>query len=63
VTEGHTNPENAARHGVSRRTVQTHVTHALEKLQHASRVELAVRALGEQPPAGAGGSGRAASGA
>jgi DNA-binding CsgD family transcriptional regulator len=61
VSEGLRNPEIAVRLGISRRTVQTHVSHALEKLQLGSRVELAVRALAEEPPAG--GSGTAASGA
>lgn len=62
VSEGLTNPDIAAHLGISRRTVQTHVSHALDKLQVGSRVELAVRALAEEP-AFTSGSGTVASGA
>jgi DNA-binding NarL/FixJ family response regulator len=60
VAEGMSNPEVANHLGISKRTVQTHVSHALEKLGLTSRVELAVRAAGEDRsdgPSAAAGSG------
>lgn len=42
VAQGLTNPQIAAQLYVSRRTVQTHVQHALTKLGYHSRVQLAV---------------------
>ena len=42
VAQGLSNPEIARRLFISSRTVQTHVSHALEKLGLSSRVELAV---------------------
>ena len=42
VAQGLSNPEIARRMFISSRTVQTHVSHALEKLGLSSRVELAV---------------------
>jgi DNA-binding CsgD family transcriptional regulator len=54
VAEGISNPEIARRLGISARTVQTHVSHALEKLGVTSRVELALRAAGAERPSGPG---------
>lgn len=53
VAEGKSNPEVAADLFLSRRTVQTHVSHILVKLGAHSRVEIATKALrhGEQPDA------------
>jgi DNA-binding CsgD family transcriptional regulator len=44
ATEGLTNPEIGARLFVSRRTVQTHLSHVFTKLGISSRVELAAAA-------------------
>ncbi|MGF6947049.1 DNA-binding CsgD family transcriptional regulator [Streptomyces auratus] len=41
IAAGHSNPEIAARMGISRRTVSTHVSHILKKLKMTSRVEIA----------------------
>jgi DNA-binding CsgD family transcriptional regulator len=54
VAEGISNPEIARRLGISARTVQTHVSHALVKLGVTSRVELALRAAGAERPGGPG---------
>jgi DNA-binding CsgD family transcriptional regulator len=54
VAEGISNPEIARRLGISARTVQSHVSHALEKLGVTSRVELALRAAGAERPSGPG---------
>jgi DNA-binding CsgD family transcriptional regulator len=54
VAEGISNPEIARRLGISARTVQTHVSHALVKLGVTSRVELALRAAGAEGPGGPG---------
>jgi DNA-binding CsgD family transcriptional regulator len=45
VAERLTNPEIAERLFISRRTVQTHISHALAKLGVASRRELAAEAV------------------
>src|SRR5207237_695912 len=52
VAEGISNPEIARRLGISARTVQTHVSHALVKLGVTSRVELALRAAGAEVAGG-----------
>ena len=44
AAEGLTNPEIGRRLFISRRTVQTHLAHAFEKLNICSRVELAAKA-------------------
>jgi DNA-binding CsgD family transcriptional regulator len=44
VAEGHSNPDIAARMFISRRTVQSHVSSILTKLNCTSRVEVAVAA-------------------
>jgi DNA-binding NarL/FixJ family response regulator len=44
VADGMTNPQIAERLFLSRRTVETHVSHALTKLGFASRVQLAAEA-------------------
>ena len=54
VAEGLSNPDIARRLFISRRTVQSHVSHALEKLGLSSRVELAVKRARWQSPGGAG---------
>ncbi|MEV5486130.1 MULTISPECIES: ATP-binding protein [Streptomyces] len=45
VSDGHSNPEIAARMCVSRRTISTHVSNILQKLGMASRVELAAEVI------------------
>jgi DNA-binding NarL/FixJ family response regulator len=45
VAEGLSNPEIARRLYVSRRTVETHVSHILRKLDLSSRVQLAAEAV------------------
>ena len=52
VAEGLSNPDIARRLFISRRTVQSHVSHALEKLGLSSRVELAVKRARWQHPGG-----------
>ena len=52
VAEGLSNPDIARRLFISRRTVQSHVSHALEKLGLSSRVELAVKRARWHPPIG-----------
>ncbi|MFD9123226.1 ATP-binding protein [Kitasatospora sp. NPDC059571] len=54
VAEGKSNPEIAADMFLSRRTVQTHVSHILVKLGVHSRVEIATEALRHSEPQGAG---------
>ncbi|HEU4424252.1 MAG TPA: AAA family ATPase [Pilimelia sp.] len=48
VAEGHSNPDIAKRLFISRRTVQSHVSSILAKLNCTSRVELAVTAASER---------------
>jgi DNA-binding NarL/FixJ family response regulator len=48
VAEGYSNPDIAARMFISRRTVQSHVSSILTKLNVTSRVELAVHASRQQ---------------
>lgn len=48
VAAGHSNPEIAARMGISRRTVSTHVSHILRKLRMTSRVEIAADVIRRQ---------------
>ena len=48
VAEGLSNPDAARRLGISRRTVQSHVSHAFEKMGVSSRVELAVEVAAAQ---------------
>ncbi|MEV8096739.1 AAA family ATPase [Kitasatospora sp. NPDC085879] len=52
VAEGKSNPEIAADLFLSRRTVQTHVSHILVKLGAHSRVEIATEALRHPEPTG-----------
>jgi DNA-binding CsgD family transcriptional regulator len=52
VAEGLSNPDIARRLFISRRTVQSHVSHALEKLGLSSRVELAVKRARWHAPGG-----------
>ena len=59
VAEGLSNPDVARRLGISHRTVQSHVSHAFEKMGVSSRVELAVEVAAAQKfrmPGTAGGS-------
>jgi DNA-binding NarL/FixJ family response regulator len=49
VTEGLSNPDIAAKMFLSRRTVQSHVSSILAKLELASRVEVAVSAHQREP--------------
>ena len=50
VAEGLTNPEIGARLYISRRTVETHLSHVFTKLGLASRTHLAAE-LAKRPPA------------
>src|SRR5207244_3443900 len=52
VAEGLSNPDIARHLFISRRTVQSHVSHALEKLGLSSRVELAVKRARWHSPRG-----------
>ncbi|MEU9118792.1 LuxR C-terminal-related transcriptional regulator [Streptomyces sp. NPDC048506] len=45
VAAGRSNPEIATRMCISRRTVSTHVSHILQKLQMSSRIELAAEVI------------------
>lgn len=51
VAEGPTNRQIAARLGIARRTVDTHVSRILKKLGLTSRVQLAAWIIQRQPPA------------
>lgn len=51
VAEGLTNPQIGARLFVSRRTVQTHVSHIFTKLDLSSRTQIAAMVAGRQDPA------------
>jgi DNA-binding CsgD family transcriptional regulator/tetratricopeptide (TPR) repeat protein len=55
VAEGRSNPDIAAELLLSRRTIQTHVTHILTKLGYRSRIEIAreVHRLTKTPPGSA----------
>ena len=48
IADGHTNREIAEQLYVSRRTVETHVAHAFQKLGVRSRTQLAVAVLSER---------------
>jgi DNA-binding CsgD family transcriptional regulator len=50
VAEGLTNPQIAERLFLSRRTVETHVSHALTKLEMSSRVQLAAEVARREAP-------------
>ncbi|MFI6663199.1 helix-turn-helix transcriptional regulator [Streptomyces sp. NPDC050523] len=52
IAQGKSNPEVAADLFLSRRTVQTHVSHILAKLGVHSRVEIATAAMGHAEPTG-----------
>ncbi|MBL1102084.1 ATP-binding protein [Streptomyces coffeae] len=45
VADGRSNPDIAARMSISRRTVESHVSHILQKLELTSRVELATAVI------------------
>ncbi|MFF4425760.1 response regulator transcription factor [Streptomyces sp. NPDC001549] len=52
VAAGRSNPEIATRKYISRRTVGSHVSHALRKLGMTSRVELATEVIRRETPDG-----------
>jgi DNA-binding NarL/FixJ family response regulator len=58
VAEGRSNPDIAARMFISRRTVQSHVSSILTKLNCTSRVELAVVAARQASATEGGGQDR-----
>jgi DNA-binding NarL/FixJ family response regulator len=49
AAEGLTNPQIGQRLYISRRTVQTHLAHAFQKLQLTSRIQLATEAAKHEP--------------
>lgn len=50
AAQGHSNPEIAQQLYVTRRTVETHLTHTFQKLGIATRAELTTRFADSEPP-------------
>ena len=51
AAQGHSNPEIAQQLYVTRRTIETHLTHAFQKLDITTRAELAARLADQRQPA------------